>query len=86
MRDSELKKYVKRDINEPRSDRFEVVVGNIGSVYSGNSLSIALDLFDTYVNQSKSGVGRAGGEFVTLFKYGEPYKEFIGDIDKRGDF
>ena len=45
---------------------YEVIVGNIGSVYSGSSRSIADGKMRTYIEQSKTGRGRAGGENVTL--------------------
>lgn len=55
---------------------YSVVVGNIGQVYRGGSKSAALKAFSTYVKQSKSGKGRAGGEGVDL------YDESIGDVIK----
>jgi hypothetical protein len=48
-----------------------VVVGNIGEVYEGESESEAFAFFEDYSKQSKSAVGRASGEPVTLFKDGE---------------
>lgn len=61
----------------PKSE-YEVIVGNIGTVYSGGSISQAKSKFATYVKQSKSDSGRAGGEDVTIMKDGEPIKEFYG--------
>ena len=60
--------------------RYEVIVGNIGTVYDGNDLAEANRKFDTYVEQSKSGRGRAGGEDVTIMTNGEPTREFEGSI------
>jgi hypothetical protein len=57
---------------------WEVIVGNIGTVYSGGSALEAKRKFTTYVKQSKSGVGRAGGEDVTLMRDGEPVREHYG--------
>lgn len=45
---------------------YELYVGNIGKVYDGESLSIAVKTYDEYVERSKLGVGRASGETVTL--------------------
>lgn len=45
---------------------FEVIVGNVGSVYRGASRIQANRKFREYVEQSRSFVGRAGGETVSL--------------------
>lgn len=58
--------------------KYEVIVGNIGTVYSGNNFMQASAKYATYVKQSKSGVGRAGGESVTLMHDGEIRKEHEG--------
>ena len=57
---------------------FEVTVGNIGSVYAGNQLKPALEAYAGYKDQSKTGYGRAAGEQVVLWKYGEPWREHEG--------
>ncbi len=49
----------------------------IGNVYSGNGTE-AKRVFATYREQSQTNYGRAAGEDVTLWKDGEPVKEFIG--------
>ncbi len=51
---------------------FEVIVGNVGTVYSGYSRQEAERKYDTYAAISRSGVGRAGNEEVTLMVDGEP--------------
>lgn len=56
----------------------EVVVGNVGSVYKGFSSLEADKTYKEYVQQSKSGRGRAAGESVTLLVDGEPQNEFEG--------
>jgi hypothetical protein len=56
---------------------YEVVVGNIGTVYSGASKSDSARKWLTYVDQSKSGVGRAGNEPVTMLCDGEIVKEHL---------
>jgi hypothetical protein len=61
--------------------KFEVVVGNIGTVYSGNNNKQALKDYKFYVNESDIPFGRASGESVTMFKNGETFKEFIGKIE-----
>lgn len=54
---------------------FEVIVGNIGRVYAGNSERAAKDCYDLYVHKSKNNKGNSAGEDVTLFKDGEPINE-----------
>ena len=64
-------------VGDSRLD-YEVVVGNIGSVYVGVSQSEAMRHYTEYVRQSKTNGGRAGGEDVTLFKNDQPIKEYYG--------
>jgi hypothetical protein len=54
----------------------DVIVGNIGTVYSGSNRAIAILLFIDYVAASKGGVGRAGDEDVTLMEDGEVLQEY----------
>jgi hypothetical protein len=67
--------------NPARPDAFEVIVGNIGSVYSGNNYMKARAKFATYVKQSKSNLGRAGREPVTLMHNGEIKSEYAGTLE-----
>ena len=62
--------------------RFQVVVGNIGTVYDGESLQRALDLFFAYKDASMFGQGRALGESVTMFDSGEPTEEHHGSLEE----
>jgi hypothetical protein len=69
------------------ADRWEVIVGNIGTVFDGSRESAARATYKDYVIQSKSGNGRAGGEDVTLMQNGEPVDEHFGtngnvDVDE----
>jgi hypothetical protein len=54
--------------------RYEVVVGNIGTVYSGSNERQAQKDYVEYVEQSKTNYGRAAGESVTFFKDGYAVK------------
>lgn len=63
---------------------FEVVAGNVGTVYLGSNGVIAHHVFDDYVAISDSGIGRAGGGPVTLFQRGEPIREHSGKADRGG--
>jgi len=61
--------------------RYQVVVGNIGTVTDTNNPVDARRDYGEYKRQSESGYGRAGGETVTLFKDGEIDLEHIGSND-----
>lgn len=63
------------------SEVAEVIVGNIGTVYRGTDHGQAHADFETYVEQSRSEVGRAAGESVILFVDGEPVREHAGQYD-----
>ncbi len=65
----------------PLATTYEVVVGNIGTVYSGHSQSEANAKFDFYVADSKTGIGRSGGESVYLMEDCEPVREYQGPAD-----
>ncbi len=60
--------------------RFEVIVGNIGSVYAGGIQRIAEQKFSEYVSQSERLGHQASGENVTLLYKGEIRYEHIGSI------
>lgn len=57
---------------------YTVTVGNIGTVYEGTSSREAAETFDEYRAQSCDNYGRAVGEHVTLWKDGEPWREYLG--------
>jgi hypothetical protein len=57
---------------------YQVIVGNIGTVYSGTNLRDARFHARSYVDQSKSNRGRAAGESVTVLKDGEIIEEYLG--------
>jgi hypothetical protein len=59
-------------------NRYQVVVGNIGTVYDGNNFMSAWAAFSAYKKQSAKGVGRAAGESVTLFDKDEIRHEYSG--------
>lgn len=66
---------------------YEVVVGNVGTVYSGRSVTKAKAEYADYVRLSKAGApdgsaGRASGEDVTLFRDGEIWKEHVGFLSR----
>jgi len=58
--------------------KWEVIVGNIGTVYDDLSEQGARATFKVYKEMSKLNEGRAGGENVTLMCDGEIAEEYIG--------
>ena len=54
---------------------FEVIVGNIGTVYSGNNYMQAVSKYSAYVKLALSITGRASGESVVLMKHGDILRE-----------
>lgn len=54
---------------------YDVIVGNVGTVYSGSDEAEARSKFDSYVGVSR---GRAAGEDVTLMRDGESIAEYVG--------
>lgn len=63
----------------------EIVVGNVGTVYNGNSESNARANYDAYVFLSQSNSTRSAGESVTWFQDGEVHREYIGTVDQALD-
>lgn len=61
----------------------EIVVGNIGFVYRGDSEEKAKAAFDEYVEQSRTNYGRAAGEDVAWFIGGEIHREYVGSRSNR---
>lgn len=56
---------------------YEVFVGNVGSVYEGDDRQAADQTFQTYVELSKYGQGRASQEEVVLFQDGHVIEEYV---------
>jgi hypothetical protein len=56
--------------------QYEVIVGNIGTVYGGANEPEAYSTYETYVGLSTLGAGRASGEEVALFCDSELIKEY----------
>jgi hypothetical protein len=62
---------------------FEIIVGNIGTVYRGNNFLQASSKFAWYVKQSKANIGRAAGEDVTFLHDDAIRKEYIGELSRK---
>ena len=63
---------------------YQVIVGNIGTTYTGNDKVIARETFKEYVGQSQTAHMRASGETVTLLVDGEVEKEHAGSLAESG--
>ena len=61
--------------------KYQVVVGNIGTIYDGNNYVTAMSNYSKYVDASKNNYGRAAGENVILMRDNEPMVEYFGDIN-----
>jgi hypothetical protein len=53
------------------SSNYEVIVGNIGTVYSGSNYEEAEEEYKDYLDASQSPYGKASGEEVTFLKDNE---------------
>lgn len=70
-------RYASHDL-DVHGARCEVVVGNVGTVYSGLDAFEARTLFDLYVSLSLAGTGRAADESVTLLQDGAIERQHVG--------
>jgi hypothetical protein len=62
---------------------YEVIVGNVGSVYRGRSRVKALAIYESYVTISREhDMARCYGEDVTLMADGELESEHRGHLSK----
>ena len=59
--------------------RHQIIVGNIGTVYEGNSDHDAAAIFYDYKEQSEATFGRASGESVTWIQDDEIHWYHPGD-------
>lgn len=64
--------------------QYEVIVGNIGSVYYGTSFPNAARTYQDYEDLSKEGYGRAANEQVTLLEDGIILKEYVPNENSEG--
>lgn len=60
--------------------RYEITVGNVGTVYRSEDKREAVALFGDYRRRSQGGVGSFAGEPVTLWCDGEPIREYAGTV------
>jgi hypothetical protein len=64
---------------------YEVIVGNIGTVYHGGDVEEATALYMEYAEQSELATGRASGEDVILIGDNEIILEYIGRLSAQAD-
>lgn len=63
-------------------NRYQVVVGNIGTVYDGPDESKAREKFSIYKKDSQDGYGRAAGEPVCIIaNYAHGNSDIIADYE-----
>ena len=63
---------------------YEVIVSNIGCVYSGPNKRDALFHARSYVDASKTRYGRASGESVTVLNsHGDIVEEYHGELEQQ---
>ena len=65
-------------------EKYSVLVGNIGEVYSGYSEDEAREVYAEYTEQSKAEYGRAAGEHVALMFGADVLDEFLPNYDIEG--
>lgn len=56
---------------------YEVVVGNVGTIYAGTNAFKALQAYGSYKKASQAECGRADGDII-IFKDGEVWCEYRG--------
>lgn len=61
---------------------YEVIVGNVGVIYSGDKKHEADHHYNDAVHRSWNHVGRMSGEPVTLMTNGHPTDEYLGDVSE----
>jgi len=64
---------------------YQVIVGNIGTVYEGNNQHTARMKYGAYVRLSKEMRSRASCESVTLFFNDDIEREYVGLVDRVWD-
>jgi len=64
--------------NKEGKMKYQVIVGNIGTVYDGNNKKVAKRTFKIYQAQSEMEFGRASGEDVSYWEHDEPVLIYNG--------
>lgn len=84
LSDVDWEEIAENMLEDAEYDKYSVLVGNIGEVYSGYSEEKAEEAFAEYVSQSESEFGRAAGEHVALMLGGDILREYYPNYDING--
>jgi hypothetical protein len=68
----------------PSTHHWQVIVGNIGTVYDGDHRPTAMATYAAYRSASRTGRGRGAHEEVTLMRDDEVYRNTPGAQDEDG--
>jgi hypothetical protein len=63
-------------------NQYQLIVGNVGTVYEGTNGFNAIKDYNQYVKLSKESTGRVSGESVTLIRNDEIYREYEGTLNQ----
>lgn len=61
---------------------FDVIVGNVGLVYSGDHYDRAVEMFMHYAEQSQTHTGRAADQLVMLMKDGHCIRSYEPEMEE----
>jgi hypothetical protein len=75
--------YTDSEVVDDFRPEWQVIVGNIGTVYAGRAEMDARENFRVYIEQSTTRWTRAAGENVVLMKDGEIVEEHEGSGEDR---
>jgi hypothetical protein len=64
-------------------NHYEVIVGNVGRIYSGTEYHIATQIYNDSVWRSQNTSGRMSEESVFVMKDDELWMEYIGPAQAR---
>lgn len=75
----------RRQLSAATTPQYTVVVGNVGTVYSGSDQARAREVYAAYLADSQRQYGTVAGEPVTLFCDEEIDQEYPGTLAADGD-
>ena len=66
------------------NNKIQVIVGNLGTVYSGDDMDAAQEVYDEYIRRSDEGIGRVADEDVAMMVDGSVQHEYFGSRSLAG--
>ena len=84
LSDVDWEEIAEHMLEDAEYEKYSVLVGNIGEVYSGYSEEEAREAYAEYAEQSKEEYGRAAGEHVALMFGEDILEEFYPNYDIEG--